>query len=74
MERLPRVLWTPTPTARTAAKGAPTQSAELAENVGVRETEPGRTRFARLETDGRSETEIGPGVSLRGSGGVRKPL
>ena len=37
-------------------------------NAGPREAEPGRTRFARLETEGCSETEIGPGASLRGSG------
>lgn len=63
-ERLRCVLRASTPAGRSAAEGAPIRWTELAENVDFREAEPGRTRFARLETEGRSETEIGPGVGL----------
>src|SRR5690606_34061955 len=72
--RLPRVLWVKTPTGRTPAEDAPFEWAELAENAGLREAEPYRTRFARLETEGCSETEIGPGASLRGSVASAKRL
>src|SRR5690606_6586867 len=34
--------------------------AELAENAGLREAEPGRTRFARLETEGCSRRKLDP--------------
>lgn len=64
MKRLPRILWPMTPTGRTAAEGAPLTLTEVTEDVGFTEAEPGRTRFARLETEGFSETEIGPGASL----------
>ena len=42
---------------RSAAEGASIRWTELAENVGLREAEPGRTRFARLETECKRSTE-----------------
>ena|SRR5690606_20854859 len=74
MKRLPRVLWLATPAGRTAAEGAPIRWMELAENAGFREAEPLGARFARLETKGHLETEIGPGASLRGSTASAKRL
>jgi hypothetical protein len=57
-----------------AAEGSDERDCQLVEKAIFLKAEPGRTRFARLETEGCSETEIGPGASLRGSGISAKRL
>lgn len=54
-----------TPTKRTPVECIVERTAKPTGSAGLREAEPGRTRFARLETEGCSETEIGPSASLR---------
>src|SRR5690606_12672333 len=61
-------------TGRTSAEYIVQRPAKLPGKVGSCKAEPGRTRFARLETEGRSETEIRPGASLRGSAASAKRL
>ena len=57
-----------------AAEGFDERDYQPAEKASFLKAEPGRTRFARLETEGRSETEIRPGASLQGSAASAKRL
>lgn len=57
-----------------AAEGFDERDYQPAEKASFLKAEPLGGRFARLETEGCSETDIGPGASLRGSGASAKRL